>query len=432
MNQDVQDLIQQGVELMAAERFEAAKELFERVLEMDKKNYDAYVHLGNACVNLEMLPNGIAAFKKAELLCPDSTEVLYSLGCAFFLEGDYLEAIKKFNQCEEKGFRSVEMYGVMEIIFLDSKDYVQALRCANRAIRLEPLNPQPYLDKAQLYLLQDKPKEAIGCLRDIEELLPDAAEPYLLESQIFLRLEEHEQALEAVDRAVARFPCDPSMLLAKARTLNSMERYKEAGTLLKTARELALGDTALLRDIAVQESVSYAGMQDIGASIASLEGVVADTTSDRVDEEALFLLANECYAMKQYEKAEKYAKQLADAPDADPRFRAAGIFWSASSLKELGRSEEAAQSFRAAVGTLRQINIGNPGLLEVYLYRAMSHKELGEYEKALDLVDHIINLTPDDAVGYAFKADILAAKGDEKKAEELRAKALSLDPNFEF
>ena len=112
------------------------------------------------------------------------------------------------------------------------------------------------------------------------------------------------------------------------------------------------------------------------------------------------------------------------------RYKAAGVFYNAACLDRLGQAEEAAAAYRLATRTLRQINIAEPGLLEVHAYRAMCHKALGEYDKALALCDHLVNMSPDNPSGYAFKADVYDAMGEHGKAEELRATARDIDPDF--
>lgn len=429
MNEDVQELLSQAVELMAAGRFDAAKQVCEQALALDAKNFDAYMHLGNACVNLEQFSEGIAAFKKALLVQPESSTARYSLGCALFLDGQGPEALKQFNACEQAGATSAEMYGLMELIFLDAKDYVQAIRCANRAIQLEPLNPQHYLDKAQLLLLDGHAREAVNCLNEVENLLPDAGEPYLLEARILTQEGEHDAALAAIERAVSRFPLDASVLLEKLRVLNAKGDYAQAAALVPRVRELADDDAALLAELAMQEGIAQAGCEDVDASIAALGGVASD---EEPNAEALFLLVNECFAVKRYDEAIAYATRLAGMADAEPRYKAAGVFYNAASLDRLGRQDEASEAYRVATRSLRQINIGQPGLLEVYAYRSMCHKALGEYDKALALCEHLIAMAPDNPSGYAFKADVCEAMGEVEQAEQLRAHVHDIAPDFKF
>lgn len=430
MNESVQDKIQQGIELMAAQRYEAAKDLFEEVLREDRGNYEAHFNLGNAQANLGEFEESAEDFKRALLARPDATEAMYSLACVYFLEGRYVDSVREFNRCEENGLTSVEMYQILETIFVDTKDYVQAIRYANKAIQLEPLNARHYIDKANLYLLREQPKEALACLREVEDLLPDAAEPYLTEAQILAQTGESDRALETMERALSRFPGDASLLVAKSRLLNGMGRSSEALEVTRRARELAGDMPEFVRTIDVQEAVALAALNDLDGSIAALERAVeADASSDQ----AMFMLITECAAAKRFDDVERHCDRVISGDlDVDDHTKAAAVFWKAAALKELGRAEDAGAAFREAVGVLRRMTIARPGLVEVYAYRIMCHKELGEFDKAADLADHIIELSPEDAVGYAFKADVMAAKGDKAQAEALRSKARSLNSSIKL
>lgn len=426
MTEEIQDRIQQGIELMAAQRYEAARDAFIGVLKLDKGNYEAHFNLANAYVNLGEVDAGVDEFKKALLAREGSDEALYGLACALFLGGHNAEAVREFNRCEQRGRATTEMYQILQAIFVDAGDYVQAVRYANKAIQLEPLNAQLYLDKAQILLLREQPREAVSCLREVEDLLPDSAEPYIVEAQILVQSKDGDAALASIDRAVGRFPDDPTLHLTRARVLNELERYVEALPELDRAEGLAGGSDALLHDIAFQRAIALAGSKDLDASIAELER--AAELGDASDE-TLFLLITECGGTRRFEEAERYADRvLTGEQDVDARTRAAAVYWKAASMKELGREDEAQAAFREAVGVLRRITISNPGLVDGYAYRLMCHKELGEYDRALDLADHIIGLSPDNAAGYAFKADVLEAQGNGDEARTLREKAASLGP----
>lgn len=48
MNEEMYlDHISQGIALMSSENYLKAKEHFEAAIEINKKSYDAYIHLGN-------------------------------------------------------------------------------------------------------------------------------------------------------------------------------------------------------------------------------------------------------------------------------------------------------------------------------------------------------------------------------------------------
>lgn len=428
MTEAFREILQRGIELMAAAKFEAARALFSKALEIDNKNVEAYLHLGNACVNLEDYAAGIDAFKKAQILTPDSFEILYSLGCAQFLNGNNVEAVRLFNQIEKNGDETVEMYEIMQAIFVEEDDLVQAVRCANRAIKLNPFDPVNYVNKAQLYVAQDKPREALATLRESEELMPDSGDVYMVEVQILMELGDTDQALEITNRALARFPNDAHMMLLKCRVLNELARYRECMTLLDEVKAHAPNDALFRRDMTMVESVARVGLEDVEGSMGVIEEIVKD---EAIDEDLLFLLGNECYAVRNWEKLADTSERLIAIPDVQLRYKAAGIFWGAMATKGLEK-EGVQEAFEKALSSLRQINIMDAGLVEVYVYRALINAESGDFEDALALIDHVIALSPDTAPSYAIKSQILDMQGDKEAAASLREKVKELDPGFQF
>lgn len=429
MNEEIQDQLSRGIDLMSMERYEDAVELYKGVLTTDKSNYEAHLNLGNAYMALGRIDDGIDEFKKALLSDPESDEARYSLGCAYFVGGRNLEAVKEFNRCEERGFAPLEMYEILETIFVESDDPTQAIRYANKAIQANPLLPDHYINKAQFYLLLQKPKEAASVLREVQELLPDAGEPYVVEAQIHMQLGDFDQAIAVCDRALDRFPGDSTLLLEKGRVLNQAGKSEEALELLDKASELAGEDSPLSGEIDAERGVAYASKQDFEKSVECLSRVVF-SQGDRRDE-ASFMLLTELAALGDYDGIVSCSDEVLAIDEISPRSRAAAVFWKAYASKKLGLAEADA-CLKDAAGELRRITIGNPGLVEAYCYRLQCHKELGEYDKALDLAEHIIHLVPQDASGYAFKSDVLAAQGDRKRAAEFREKALAIDPEFKF
>lgn len=426
---NAEDKIVQGRELMSLGRYEAAKEAFSDAVAMDRRNCEAYINLGNSCLALNQVDEGIAAFKKALMLEENNTEVLYSLGCAYFVAGDVVNSIKQFNRVEELGDATVEMYEIMTVMYAQSDDASMAIRCVNRAIQLAPLNVTLRVDKAQIYVALGRYREAIAVLHEIQELMPDDLEGYTVEVEVLLETEDYDAAIQAVDRALDRFPEDAKLYLLKARVLNTVGRYEEALEASRRALEGNPGESQIKSDVAIQVGIALAGMGKMDDSIRTIESAVGDAHS--IDE-AYFLVLNEALALQSYAKAEEYANKLLEIEDLEPRYYAEAIFARPFAMEKLGRVEEAKELYREAAVELRRTTIANPGLVEAYGYRVLCYKALGEYEEALELADHIIALDETVAASYAMKRDVLLAMGDVQGAQTLRAKILTLDPDFDF
>lgn len=62
--------------------------------------------------------------------------------------------------------------------------------------------------------------------------------------------------------------------------------------------------------------------------------------------------------------------------------------------------------------------MSNRTFYECYLFRALAHKNLKEYDKALEMGEYIINLREESPDGYMTMADIYKAMGNTEKSDE--------------
>lgn len=81
----INDKVSQGIMLISAEKYDAAKKVFEEIISEAPRTLEAYIHLGNACANLEQYSEAIEAFKKALLVDPNYAEAYFSRTLPFFV-----------------------------------------------------------------------------------------------------------------------------------------------------------------------------------------------------------------------------------------------------------------------------------------------------------------------------------------------------------
>ena len=86
-------------------------------------------------------------------------------------------------------------------------------------------------------------------------------------------------------------------------------------------------------------------------------------------------------------------------------------------MQRLGRPDKAREAYHLAVRKCRTVSLSAPGAVDSYIFRALALKELGEYPKALELVDYVLLLAPESAEVHSAKAVILQDMG---RAEEAR------------
>lgn len=102
----INDKVSQGIMLISAEKYDAAKLLLEDIIAEAPRTMEAYIHLGNACANLGQYDEAIESFKKALLVDPNYVEAYFSIGSIYVLMNEKVKAIEFYNKAEENGFIS--------------------------------------------------------------------------------------------------------------------------------------------------------------------------------------------------------------------------------------------------------------------------------------------------------------------------------------
>ena len=422
-----QELINQGINMMKAEKYHKAKEYFEAAIQENKRNKEAYMHLGNALVNLEKFDDAIAAFEKVLLIDPNDGEAYFNVGNVYVLKDNLLKCIENYNKAEEKGFENVELYSNLAGIYRELGEITTAIRNLNKAIKVAPLRGDIRVEKAHLYIATGKYNEALETLEELQKIIPDAFEAYDLQTQIYCGLNQHDKALEIINGAVEKFEKDVVLQWIRIKVLVEMGKNDEAKQAIEAIKS-AEGYETMAREVAFQESIIHSNENNLDEAAKSLESVL-ENEGDSVDEQVRFLLMNIYMGKKDNDKAIQQAKKLSGT-QSGTLFSVSGMYYLPHLMKQQGQVEEAQKMFKELSSYLRKLSIKLPEFYEIYIYRLLTHKELGEYEKALELADYIETLYPDHFEAYAMRTLIYNEMGRTEEAEEQKAKAKALNPNL--
>jgi len=83
--------------------FQAAEPLFQRVVELDPEDVDAWFNLATAQLNLDDLDGAMVSLEKAVELTPDNPDVWYQLGIIYVKKGMKEKGEEAFKRSEELG-----------------------------------------------------------------------------------------------------------------------------------------------------------------------------------------------------------------------------------------------------------------------------------------------------------------------------------------
>lgn len=428
-NEKIIELINQGISLMATGNYLKAKEYFQTVINEDSHNIEAYSHLGSACANLEQYDEALAAFEKVKLLDVENAENYFSIGNIHILKGNLLKAVENYNKAEEKGFKNVELYANLAGMYRELGEKQQAIRNLTKAIRVAPLRGDIRVEKANIYIELGKFNEALETLEDLQKIIPDAFEAYDLQTQIYCGLGKHEKALEIISEATERFENDVVLQWIKIKVLVEMKKFEEAKREIADIKKKK-DFTNVAREVAIQESIVYTSNDDLNGGIKALESAL-EYEDGKVDEQTRYLLMNLYVSTKDYAKAIDVAKVL-ESTGSETLYSISAMYYIPYIWKMQGNTEDAFNRFKELVSLFRKLSIKYPNFYELYMYRLLSHNEIGEFDKSLELAEYIENLYPDKSDAYALKFTIYSAMGDTEKAEEAKAKAKSINPDLKI
>lgn len=266
-----------------------------------------------------------------------------------------------------------QIQGNYEVNFTASNDKI---------IAKDKMNAYAKIRKTHMFIAMDKYPEALKSSESLMETSPDLAVPYQLKFAILCDMGRFDEAEKVLDRASEMFPGDVQFDFDRAtlygvkgendkaiEMLGKIEltEYNEAAILVKKAR-------LLLSDLKVDEA------------IAVLEPLYVKTQ----DAEAAFLLSTVYMAKKDYDKAKSYAQELIDKNEFDDFYYSA-VYTRAAALVRSG-DPESVSALREANKIFRAACARNPGYVQYYLYRAVCHKELREFNEAIEMLDYIITV----------------------------------------
>jgi tetratricopeptide (TPR) repeat protein len=114
---DIDALTNLGNSFYSASQYDSALKYYNRVLELDSKNYSGLFNKGLVYFQWADYPNSIELFRKCNSLYPESMEVHNMLGDCYYSQNNYNEAIRWYQQAYDKGTRNSAQLNIMAYIY---------------------------------------------------------------------------------------------------------------------------------------------------------------------------------------------------------------------------------------------------------------------------------------------------------------------------
>lgn len=414
----VEEYLQQGQVLLGAEKYEEAVERLDKALELDERNVDAYISKGIALAYLGRLDEAEESLKRAITVKKDCADAYYHLGNIALMRGTYGSGIENLNLAIANGYEGADAYYLIGLMHEQSDDPLLALRNYSKAIRMDETNPMYRIKKAVLeYSLGDY-ESVIETSKGIRKYCPDHFEGYHLSAAAMTMLKRYQEAKDILEKARVAFPDDNDITLDLVRVLLAEEDYAQAKQLLEAAEKNEPAEDEL-KEIYLSLGKIYLAEENTEDGEKYLLRSLKTGVFGEKDFETQFVLVNLYNATSQYEKMLDMAQQIIDSHNEES-YALSGRYFAALAKKGIPGADYKA-AYREAARYYRQFTLQEPTRVDGYVYRAMCHRDLEEYNKAIDCLEYVLLLAPESKELHLLKGGILKEMGKEKEsAEELR------------
>lgn len=424
---EAQDLNTQGAMLLKTGNIEAAKQKFDKAIEMDPMLMDSYKNYGDLYMSLEEYPKAKSAYKKAMLI--EKMGLLHFLyGNACFMNDELHEGIESYNLAISEGYDSDEMMFFMGMAYEHMQDDNMALRYFQKACIKNPSRPDYLIKKIGVLIRLGMFEKAYESTDELLAKSPEMFDGYHIKTELLLNEEKYEEAIDFAKIASDKFPEDVDLLYDYAKALTLANKIEEAINVIESAKKMKYYDESK-RKIILLEGQIFAEKNDYARAVECCKECINIETESGFDGEARFMLMNLYLTEPNYNKALEQAVELIEN-DKKSLYYYAALYYRPFCLKLIGEKDKSEALYKEAISIYRLATLENPAAIDIYLYRVMCLKDIEQYDDALELLEFIENLSNEIAEVYTLRADIYNLSGKENLAKEELEKAYAIKPEL--
>jgi tetratricopeptide (TPR) repeat protein/SAM-dependent methyltransferase len=196
------DLLGQAIGLHQAGRFADAEQLYNRILSIDKKNFDALHLLGTINAQHGNFSKAQQLLSDALKIKPRSVEVLINLGNVLRLQGRASEAVTNYTKAISVDPNSVLALSNCASALSALGQLDEARTTFDRALKIKPDYFDALYNRGNLLVKLDLPAEALIDLNKAQAIQPHHPATYLARGNALMKLERIEEAIQCFDKAL--------------------------------------------------------------------------------------------------------------------------------------------------------------------------------------------------------------------------------------
>jgi len=400
-----------GEALFYQKSYEGAISFFQKEVEKNPNNEDAYILMGIANLNLNKIDRAILIYKKVIKINSKNSLAHYNLGVAYSANKNIKDAQKSYEKAIEIDIKDHKSYLQLGRIYHTKGELSDAIVSYRKVIGIEKNDIVDYKVDAYnnlgiIYLYQQKFEKTIEAYRASIELNPKNEKGYLSIANIYFDKKEYSKALEAVSNVVTINPRNERAYLIIG-TISSMnQNYDKA---IKAYKEV-LKINPKNKEV---ENILNLIERELG------NDGVSEIQSFRNNED-YYKMGTVLFAKKEYEKAiELFKKAIEINPQNDAAYTYIGI-----AHKNKEEYSQAIEAYKKAIDI-------NPKSDNAYYNMGFTYEFQKEYKQAIKSYINAVTINSKNAGAYYNMGMLYELQEEYKEAIESYERVLKLYPNDE-
>ncbi len=227
-NINTQQILAQAVAAHQTGNIEAAERLYKRVLQTDKKQFDALHMLGVIEGQRGNFANGLRLLNDALRIRPDATDALINLARMQSELGDNAKAVASYERALALNPRLALAHNNVGIALRRLGRREHALRHCDAALGLARDYPDAWNNRGNVLFDLDRLDEALASYERALALRPQLAAAHLGRGNVLHKMMRSTEALDAYDRALALVPGYKEAHFGRANVLQQSMRFDES------------------------------------------------------------------------------------------------------------------------------------------------------------------------------------------------------------
>ena len=147
--------------------FNNAKNLYEKILNINPKNVEAQYSLGNVFYKLGQYQKALTNYKKTIQIDPKYVKAHYNTGVILHELGDYKKSLTSYKKTIQLDTKHVKAHNNLGIVLDELREIKKAKKCYEKAIIIDPNYVDPYWN---LHSLASSIDEALTILKKLNKI----------------------------------------------------------------------------------------------------------------------------------------------------------------------------------------------------------------------------------------------------------------------